>query len=96
MLEQFLAFFEKMAFYQMTLGNVVMLFIAGILIYVAVKKDAEPLLLIPIAFGIVLANIPRLLPVFSILHNNFPMGNLYPADSCTTSRKDLITESIRL
>jgi len=56
MTEQFFAFFQKMAFSQMTLGNVFMLAIAGILIYIAVKKDAEPLLLIPIAFGIILSN----------------------------------------
>lgn len=58
MLHQLLLFFEKTAFSQMTLGNLFMLGIAGILIYVAVKKDAEPLLLIPIAFGIILSNIP--------------------------------------
>lgn len=35
-----------------------MFIIAGLLIYIAIEKDAEPLLLIPIAFGIILANIP--------------------------------------
>ncbi|MGB9615164.1 MAG: sodium ion-translocating decarboxylase subunit beta, partial [Fervidobacterium sp.] len=60
MLNQFLLFFSKMAFAQMTLGNIFMILIAGVLIYVAVKKDAEPLLLIPIAFGIVFSNIPPL------------------------------------
>ena len=38
--------------------NWVMFVIAGILIYLAVAKDAEPLLLVPIAFGMVIANIP--------------------------------------
>jgi len=38
--------------------NLVMFVIAGILIYLAVAKDAEPLLLVPIAFGMVIANIP--------------------------------------
>ncbi|MGC8820674.1 MAG: sodium ion-translocating decarboxylase subunit beta [Fervidobacterium sp.] len=60
MLNQFLLFFSKMAFAQMTLGNIFMILIAGVLIYVGVKKDAEPLLLIPIAFGIVFSNIPPL------------------------------------
>jgi len=58
MLDEFLAFLKTMAFSQMTLGNIFMIAIAGVLIYVAVKKDAEPLLLIPIAFGIILSNIP--------------------------------------
>jgi carboxybiotin decarboxylase len=40
------------------LPNVVMLIIAGILLYLAVKKDVEPLLLVPIGFGCFLVNIP--------------------------------------
>jgi len=40
------------------LKNVVMLLIAGVLIYLGVKKDVEPLLLVPIGFGCLLANIP--------------------------------------
>ena len=39
--------------------NVVMFVIAGTLIYLAVKKDYEPLLLIPIGFGAMLANFPE-------------------------------------
>ena len=35
-----------------------MLPIAGVLIYLGVKKDVEPLLLVPIGFGCLLANIP--------------------------------------
>jgi Na+-transporting methylmalonyl-CoA/oxaloacetate decarboxylase beta subunit len=32
--------------------------ISGLLIYLAVKKNYEPLLLIPIGFGAMLANLP--------------------------------------
>ena len=39
--------------------NVVMFFVAGLLIYLAVKKNYEPLLLIPIGFGAMLANLPE-------------------------------------
>lgn len=39
-------------------GNIVMMIIGGILIYLAIKKKYEPLLLIPIGFGILLGNIP--------------------------------------
>ncbi len=39
-------------------GNLVMFAIAGILIFLAIKKEYEPFLLIPIGFGIVLANLP--------------------------------------
>ncbi len=78
MLEQFLLFFQKMAFSQMTFGNIFMLLIAGILIYVAVKKDAEPLLLIPIAFGIVLSNIPPLATGILNSPQTFPDGRFIP------------------
>lgn len=39
-------------------GNVVMLGIGGLLIYLAIKKKMEPLLLVPIGFGIMLVNLP--------------------------------------
>lgn len=39
-------------------GNVVMLIVALGLLYLAISKNFEPLLLVPIAFGCVLANLP--------------------------------------
>ena len=39
-------------------GNVIMIFIACILLYLAIAKDYEPYLLISIAFGMLLVNIP--------------------------------------
>lgn len=41
-----------------TLGNAVMLAVGGILIALAVIKEYEPVLLLPIGFGCILANIP--------------------------------------
>jgi len=38
--------------------NLVMFVVAGILIYLAIAKEYEPLLLIPIGFGAILANLP--------------------------------------
>jgi oxaloacetate decarboxylase beta subunit len=46
------------AFSQMTLGHVVMILVAFVLIYLAIWKKFEPLLLLPIGFGCLLANIP--------------------------------------
>jgi carboxybiotin decarboxylase len=40
-------------------GNIAMFAIAGVLIFLAVTRGYEPLLLIPIAFGALLANLPR-------------------------------------
>ncbi|MFH1998044.1 MAG: sodium ion-translocating decarboxylase subunit beta [Planctomycetota bacterium] len=42
-------------------GNLVMYVIGGLLIYLAVAKKYEPLLLIPIGFGAILANLPEAL-----------------------------------
>ncbi|MBQ4617366.1 MAG: sodium ion-translocating decarboxylase subunit beta [Clostridia bacterium] len=38
--------------------NLIMLCIAGVLIYLAIAKQFEPLLLLPIAFGMLLVNLP--------------------------------------
>jgi sodium ion-translocating decarboxylase beta subunit len=46
--------------YLMTDGlpNMVMIAVGGILLYLAVKKEVEPLLLVPIGFGCLLTNLP--------------------------------------
>ncbi len=45
-------------FLNLTWGNVVMIAAALVLIYLAVFKEIEPVLLLPIGFGCLLANIP--------------------------------------
>lgn len=45
-------------FANLTIGNLIMFALAGLLVYLAIKKQYEPLLLIPIGFGIILANFP--------------------------------------
>lgn len=49
---------SQSGFANLTGGNLVMFVIAGTLIYLAITKGYEPLLLIPIAFGAILANLP--------------------------------------
>ncbi len=44
--------------YNFTLGQVVMIAVGGLLVFLAINKGFEPLLLIPIGFGGILANIP--------------------------------------
>lgn len=44
--------------YNFTPGQVFMILVGGVLIYLAIAKGFEPLLLIPIGFGGILANIP--------------------------------------
>ncbi|MBQ2754672.1 MAG: sodium ion-translocating decarboxylase subunit beta, partial [Clostridia bacterium] len=47
-----------------------MIGIACVLIYLAIGKGFEPLLLLPMAFGMLLANIPGA----NIMHNEFFVG----------------------
>ena len=42
----------------LTAGNVVMLLVSFVLLYLAIVKGFEPLLLVPIAFGCLLVNLP--------------------------------------
>jgi len=51
--------FLESGFTNLAWGNLVMFAVAGILIYLAITKEYEPLLLIPIGFGIILANLPK-------------------------------------
>ena len=53
-------FFRYTAFPNFTIGHVVMLTIGLIFIYLAIAKEYEPLLLVPIGFGILIGNIPYL------------------------------------
>ena len=46
-------------FQALTVGNIIMMFIGVLLLYMAFVKEFEPLLLSPIAFGCILANFPK-------------------------------------
>ena len=48
---------DQTAFATLTWGNYVMILVACVLLFLAIKKGFEPLLLIPIAFGMLLVNI---------------------------------------
>jgi oxaloacetate decarboxylase beta subunit len=58
MSQSFLQLWESTGLYNFTLGQVFMICIGGLLIFLAIKKGFEPLLLLPIGFGGILANIP--------------------------------------
>ena len=51
-------FFSYTGFANMTFGHIVMIIIGIAFIYMAIKKEWEPLLLIPIGFGMIIGNIP--------------------------------------
>ena len=51
-------FYNYTGFANATLGHIVMIIIGIIFIYLAIKFDYEPLLLVPIGAGVILGNIP--------------------------------------
>jgi len=56
--QEILKVIQESGFAQLEFGNYIMFVIAFILTYLAITKEYEPLLLIPISFGIVIANFP--------------------------------------
>jgi len=57
-MEKLLALWHNTGLYQLEAGQALMIIICLALIYLAIRKGFEPLLLIPIGFGGVLANLP--------------------------------------
>lgn len=57
-MDAFLSFLQAGAFGNFSLGNLAMLVVGCVFIYLAVTKDYEPLLLVPIGFGILIGNVP--------------------------------------
>ena len=53
-----LEFFSGMGFAHLCWKEVVMLLVSFFLLYLAIHKKYEPLLLLPIAFGMLLTNLP--------------------------------------
>jgi carboxybiotin decarboxylase len=54
-----LELFQQSGLANLSIGNVGMFMVASVLIYLAITKGYEPLLLIPIGFGAIMANLPR-------------------------------------
>ena len=48
---------HQTAFFNLTVGNYIMILVACVFLYLAIRKGYEPLLLVPIAFGMLLVNI---------------------------------------
>lgn len=60
MFDYFQRFIDGMGLWQFQWGQLIMLLISCLLMYLAIKKGFEPLLLLPIGFGAFLANLPGL------------------------------------
>lgn len=57
-MENFTALWENAGFYNLSWSQALMLLVGFLLLYLAIKKEFEPLLLLPIGFGTILSNIP--------------------------------------
>ncbi len=58
MIEYLIKFFSGMGFHQLSWNHLAMIAISLVLMYLAIKKGFEPLLLLPIGLGAFLVNIP--------------------------------------
>ena len=75
--EFFYKFLTSTGFANFGIGHLAMIVVACTFIYLAIRKHYEPLLLIPIGFGILLANIP--MPVgFELISADFLAGKTGP------------------
>jgi len=75
-MEQLVQLWHNTGLYQMTAGQGFMIVIGMLLLYLAINKNFEPLLLVPIGFGGVLANIPGagLAEAGGVLHMFYTVG----------------------
>jgi len=55
---QFLQFLEYTSFANFTIRHIVMILVGSAFIFLGIKKEYEPLLLVPIGFGMLIGNIP--------------------------------------
>ena len=85
MLNALFEFLQNTGFCGLTIGAVLMMCISFVLLYLAIVKGFEPLLLVPIAFGVLLTNLPfaglMAEPILDIqehvVHTAEPGGLLY-------------------
>ena len=85
MFEALADFIHSMGIFNLTWGHILMISIACLLIYLAIVKGFEPLLLVPIAFGVLLTNLPladmMAEPIMeikdNIIHTTQPGGLMY-------------------
>lgn len=75
-MNQLLELWQTTGIYQITVPQAFMIVIGLLLLYLAIKKGFEPLLLVPIGFGGILANIPgvEIAVGDGILHQFYVMG----------------------
>ena len=79
-IQNFNEFLTFTGFANASAGNLIMILVGALFIWLAIKKDFEPLLLVPIGLGIILGNIPfradaglENIPIRNYKFSSFPM-----------------------
>lgn len=73
--EKLFTLWQSTGLFQADAGQLVMMAIGGLLLYLAIKRGFEPLLLVPIGFGGIMANIPGAGLANSAVENAFLHGS---------------------
>ena len=81
-------FLQSTGIAAMTVGQLLMIVVSCVLLYLAIVKEFEPLLLIPIAFGMLLAN----LPLAEIMGYPTSVLSMLPPDMTDPSQIDKYVE----
>ena len=80
-MDVFTKIIETTGFANITTGNIIMICIGCVAMYLAIVKHYEPLLLLPIGFGVIAGNIPSLatLPigVYDTVENGFGQSSVF-------------------
>jgi oxaloacetate decarboxylase beta subunit len=88
---------ESSGIVNLSYKNIIMIFIGILFIYLGVAKDYEPLLLVPIGFGIILGNIPLPLQIFNAisLYMIDPITHQYAFNTTSNSVMGIIYFGVR-
>ena len=74
-MEKLITLWEGSGLYNLTTGEFAMILVGFGLLYLAIRKQFEPLLLVPIGFGGILANIPQAGLAFSAIEQALHVAN---------------------
>ena len=74
-MEKLLSLWQDSGIYQIQSGQAIMMAVGLLLLFLAIRKNFEPLLLVPIGFGGILANIPGAGLAYPAVENALIMGD---------------------
>ena len=91
----FFDFISTLGIFSLTLNQSIMIVVGLLLLYLAINKKFEPLLLLPIGFGAILTNIPEiglaLSPIEKLIYSNNSSMILVVLEKFFTINQDLVT-----